>query len=192
MCVLWMLQYIHCQEFKLTHTALPLTRCPSWTHTRFCSSSAHSIRPFYWVMGIPLSSLQNCFPQYSPVSLKSACAVAALQLSCVLNIVAHSKQSSLDLLTSSVALACLLRVSKIILCPCPLLIFLPLTGKNVAEMLMNGLTEQRLQCISYWMLDDNCALNICQKWYKIYSLLVILQTVGTQEAFCHATSEKHV
>lgn len=31
----------------------PLMRRPSWTHTRFCSSSAHSIRPFYWVMGIP-------------------------------------------------------------------------------------------------------------------------------------------
>lgn len=44
----------------------------SWTHTRFCSSSAYSIRPFYWVMGIPQVSQWNCFPPYSPVSLKIA------------------------------------------------------------------------------------------------------------------------
>lgn len=67
----------YCTKFKQMHSVFFFSRVVllsegSWTHTRFCSSSAYSIRPFYWVMGIPQVSQWNCFPPYSPVSLKIA------------------------------------------------------------------------------------------------------------------------
>lgn len=69
-----------CTKFKQIHSVFfsrVVLRCAvkavnTAGHTRLCSSSAYSIRPFYWVMGIPQVSQWNCFPPYSPVSLKSA------------------------------------------------------------------------------------------------------------------------